>query len=321
MRFPRPFRPRPAALAAVLAFLPAARAAESGAVVAADGSGQFNSIQAAVDAAPQLAAPSPPWVIRIKAGVYRERLYVQREKRFLRLVGDDPARTEIAYGLYAKVPGPDGRPIGTFLTPTVWIDADDFAVENLTLANTAGPKGQALALRVDGDRVSFRHCRFLGWQDTILGNRGRHYYENCTVTGAVDFIFGAATEFFESCQLHCAGNGYITAASTPAGEPFGFVFSHCDIVGDVPGVQAYLGRPWRAYASVIFLDTRMSAVVRPVGWHNWNRPEREKTARYSEFGSTGPGANPAARAPWARPLTAAEAAAITPARVLGGWQP
>ena len=88
MRFPRPFRPRPAALAAVLAFLPAARAAESGAVVAADGSGQFNSIQAAVDAAPQLAAPSPPWVIRIKAGVYRERLYVQREKRFLRLVGD-----------------------------------------------------------------------------------------------------------------------------------------------------------------------------------------------------------------------------------------
>ena len=299
-------------------------AANADTVVAADGSGQFATVQAAIDAAPQLVRPSPPWIIRVKAGSYRERVYVQREKRFVRLVGDDPARTVIAFDLYAKVPGPDGKPIGTFLTPTVWIDADDFRIENLTIANTAGPRGQALALRVDGDRDVFRNCRFLGWQDTILGNRGRHYFEGCTVEGAVDFIFGAATEFYEACRIRCMGDGYITAASTPPGEPFGLVFSNCAIEGGNPGVRTYLGRPWRAYASVTFLNTRMSGVVRPVGWQNWGRPEREKTARYAEFNSTGPGTDPSARAPWSRALTAAEAGGITAGRVLGGqdgWKP
>ena len=329
-RLNMPSRGLAAAVVALWPLLPRAGAAAGEAaanadtIVAADGSGQFTTVQAAIDAAPQLARPSPPWIIRVKAGSYRERVYVQREKRFVRLIGDDPARTVIAFGLYAKVPGPDGKPIGTFLTPTVWIDADDFRIENLTIANTAGPKGQALALRVDGDRDVFRNCRFLGWQDTILGNRGRHYYEGCTVEGAVDFIFGAATEFYETCRIRCVGDGYITAASTPAGEPFGLVFSNCEIEGGNPGVRTYLGRPWRAYASVTFLNTRMSEVVRPVGWHNWDRPEREKTARYAEFNSTGAGADSSARAPWSRPLAAAEAATITAVRVLGGqdgWNP
>jgi len=326
----RPSREWAAAVIALGALLPCARtasgdpAAKPDAVVAADGSGQFTTVQAAIDAAPQLSRPSPPWIIRVREGTYRERIYVQREKRFVRLVGDDPERTVIAFDLYAKVTGPDGRPIGTFLTPTAWIDADDFSIDNLTIANTAGPKGQALALRVDGDRDVFRNCRFLGWQDTILGNRGRHYYHGCTITGAVDFIFGAATEFYESCEIRCLGNGYITAASTPAGEPFGFVFSNCTISGDNPGVRTYLGRPWRACASVTFINTRMTEVVRPEGWHNWDRPEREKTARYAEFASTGAGARPSARAPWSRTLTAAEAGAITVGRVLGGpdgWKP
>ena len=109
----------------------------------------------------------------------------------------------------------------------------------------------------------FRNCRFLGWQDTIFGNRGRHYYENCYIAGAVDFIFGGATEFYEHCHIHCLGNGYITAASTPADHPFGYVFSHCQITGENPDVKTYLGRPWRAYASVTFLNTEMSGVVRP----------------------------------------------------------
>jgi pectinesterase len=319
-----------AAALALGAFVAAVRAdpndpqARFSAVAAADGSGQFTSVQAAINAAPQLSPPSPLWIIRVKPGVYRERVYVQREKRLVRLVGDDPERTEIAFDLYANVAGPDGKPIGTFLTPTVWIDADDFGIENMTIANTAGPKGQALALRVDGDRVVFKNCRFLGWQDTILGNRGRHYFEGCTIAGAVDFIFGAATEFYESCRIRCLGDGYITAASTPAGEPFGFVFANCEITGDNPSVRTYLGRPWRDFASVTFLNTRMTQVVRPSGWHNWDRPAREKTARYAEFGSTGAGADPSGRAPWSRPLSAAEAGAITPGRVLAGadgWKP
>jgi pectinesterase len=303
--------------------LSGAAPSNDGAVVAADGSGQFKSVQEAVNAAPQTSSASSPWTIHVMPGTYREIVYVQREKRFVRLVGNDPLTTVITYDLHASMPGKDGKPIGTFHTPTVWIDADDFTVENLTLANSAGNVGQALALRVDGDRVCFRNCRFLGWQDTILANRGRQFFTGCTIQGAVDFIFGGATALFTQCAITCTGNGYITAASTPPSQPFGFVFSNCTVDG-APGVQTYLGRPWRAYGSVIFLNTQMSGVVRPVGWHNWNQPEREKTARFCEFGSTGMGAAASARVPWARTLTKADAADITPQRVLGGidgWSP
>ena len=140
----------------------------------------------------------------------------------------------------------------------------------------------------------------------------------------MDFIFGAATVFFEKCHIHCLRNGYITAASTPYDQPFGFVFSDCRITGQTPEVRTYLGRPWRLYASTIFLNTEMSKVVRPEGWNNWKKPEAEKTARYAEFNSRGPGTDPQARVSWARQLTPAEAAAITRQKVLAGsdgWDP
>ena len=302
---------------------PPVATAQTSLIVAADGSGQFTSVQAAIMAVPISASTN--WsTIRIKPGVYKELIYVQRERGLIHLVGDDRRTTTITFNLHANVPGPDGKPIGTFRTSTAVTDADDFAVENVTFENSAGPVGQALALRVDGDRVAFRHCRFLGWQDTILLNRGRHYFENCYIAGHVDFIFGGATAFFENCRIHCLSNGYITAASTPPQQPFGFVFSNCGITGASPEVKAYLGRPWRAFAGVTFLNTKMSDNVRPDGWDNWRDPEREKTARYAEFNSSGPGANPSARVPWARQLTEAEARAITVEKVLGGadgWNP
>jgi pectinesterase len=294
-----------------------------GSVVAADGSGQFKSLQEAINAAPQTSSASVPWTIHVRPGTYHEIVYVQREKHHVRIMGEDPLRTTVTFGLFASMPGLDGKPIGTFHTPTLWIDADDFSVENLTIENSAGRVGQALALRLDGDRATFLNCRFLGWQDTILANRGRHYFHGCTVRGAVDFIFGGATAFFEHCEIECVGNGYITAASTPANQPFGFVFSNCDISG-APGVQAYLGRPWRPYAKVVFLNSRMSAVIRPAGWHNWNQPEREKTSQFAEWGNTGPGADLSARVAWSKRLSNADASEITEAHVLGapdGWAP
>src|SRR6185436_18258150 len=203
---------------------------------------------------PQNTRASSRWVIFIKAGTYRELVYVQHEKRFVTLVGEDPARTILTFDLAATRPGPDGLPIGTFRTPSTQIDADDFVAENLTFENSAGPVGQALAVRVDGDRAVFRNCRFLGWQDTILLNRGRQYFENCYIEGHVDFIFGAATAWFERCRIHALRDGYITAASTPADVAFGFVFSHATISG-APNVKTYLGRPWRAHSSVTFLNT------------------------------------------------------------------
>src|SRR5919107_250664 len=177
------------------------RAAPVELVVAADGSAKYRTVQEAVMAVPA-GTPDSPVIIRIKPGTYKELVYIQREKRFFKLVGEDAARTVITFDLNANLKGLDGKPIGTFRTPTAQIDADDFTAENVTFENSAGPLGQALAIRVDGDRAVFRNCRFLGWQDTIFINRGRQYFENCYVAGHVDFIFGAATAFFEHCHIH-----------------------------------------------------------------------------------------------------------------------
>ena len=276
------------ALALVLAGEPLA--AQTNLVVAPDGSGQFRTVQAAIMAVPSGSRENPV-VIHIQPGIYKELIYVQREKSYFKLVGENPTNTILTFNLYAGITNAEGSPIGTFKTPSTTIDADDFTAENLTFENSAGPVGQALAIRVDGDRAAFRNCRFLGWQDTILLNRGRQYFENCHIAGQMDFIFGAATAWFEQCRIYCLRGGYITAASTPADQPFGFVFANCKITGE-SGVKTYLGRPWRIYASAIFLNTEMSDVVRLEGWNDWSKPETHQTARYAEFNSTGPGANP-----------------------------
>jgi pectinesterase len=283
--------------------------------VAADGSGRFKSVQEAIMSVPSGTAANPV-VIHIKSSNYHELIYVQREKTYFRLVGDDATNTVITFGLYAGMTNLDGKPLGTFKTPTATIDADHFTADNITFENSAGPVGQALALRVDGDHAAFHHCRFLGWQDTILLNRGRQYFSDCYIAGHVDFIFGAAAAWFENCQIHCLRPGYITAASTPADQPYGFVFSHCSITGE-PGVKTFLGRPWRIHASTVWLNCQMSEVVRPEGWFDWKKPESHATVRYGEFNSTGPGGNSSARVPWSRQLTAEEAGAMTVERVLG----
>ncbi len=303
-------------------FLPMLVCADTNLFVAADGSAQFRTVQEAVMAVPA-GSESNHVRIHIKPGVYREVVYVQREKRFFHFLGENPTNTILTFDLNANQKGLDGKPIGTFRTPSTLVDADDFTAENITFENSAGPVGQALAIRVDGDRVVFRNCRFLGWQDTILLNRGRQYFENCFIQGHVDFIFGGATALFEKCRIHCLRNGYITAASTPDTQAFGFVFDECEITGE-PDVKTFLGRPWRNFASTIFMNTKMSEIVRPVGWHNWNKKEAEATTRYAEFRNSGPGAATEARAPWVKQLSAEDAKAITAQKVLGGadgWHP
>lgn len=282
-----PILQRAITLATSLLFANLAFSAQTTITVSADGTGQFTKVQDAIMAVPE-GRPENPVIIRIKPGTYKEQIYVQREKRFFHLVGDDPKTTKLTYDLHANIAGKDGKPIGTFRTPSTQIDADDFTAENITFENSAGPVGQALAIRVDGDRAVFRNCRFLGWQDTILLNRGRQFFDRCYIEGHVDFIFGGATAWFDKCHIHCLKNGYITAASTPDNAPFGFVFSDCQITAASPDVKTFLGRPWRAFSAVTFLRTEMCDAVRPPGWNNWDLPEREKTVRYAEFKSTGP---------------------------------
>jgi len=308
--------------AALLLFLATKLPAQTNLFVAADGSAQFQTVQAAIMSVPSGSRENPV-VIHIAPGTYQELIYIQREKRYFKLVGDNATNTILSFNLYAGITNAEGKPIGTFKTPSTTIDADDFSAENLTFANTAGPVGQALAIRVDGDRASFRHCRFLGWQDTILLNRGRQYFENCYICGHVDFIFGAATAWFEKCEIHSLRDGYLTAASTPVDAEFGFVFSHCKVTGE-PGAHTLLGRPWRIYASTIYLSCDMSDVVQPKGWFDWKKPEAHATARYAEYNSTGAGASPATRPDWTKQLSDAEAKKITLEKVLGGadgWNP
>lgn len=289
--------------------------------VAKDGSGEFSSVQKAVDSAPALSRR--PIVIHIKPGIYRERVTVPPYKTFLTLRGDDAMNTVITFDVH---PGPNpsgGRALITFDTPTVFIQANDFTAENITFENSAGRQGQALALTIMGDRGVFRYCRFLGFQDTLLAQAGRQYFDHCYIQGATDFIFGGSEAYFDQCEIHVTANGYITAANTPKDQRFGYVFSHSKITGE-PGALTYLGRPWRAYAATVFLNTEMPANVRPAGWNNWNDPAKEKTARYAEYGSTGPGADLSGRVGWGKQLTAAEAATYSIDNVLGGedgWDP
>ena len=307
---------------AALFFSAVSLIAQTNLFVAADGSASFSSVQSAIMAVPAGSRENPV-VIHIAPGTYKELIYIQREKRFFKLVGENPTNTVLTFNLYAGITNAEGKPIGTFKTPSTTIDADDFSAENLTFENSAGPVGQALAIRVDGDRASFRNCKFLGWQDTILLNRGRQYFENCYVCGHVDFIFGAATAWFENCEIHALRDGYLTAASTPVDVPFGFVVSHCKITGE-PGVKTILGRPWRIYASTIYLNCELANVVRPEGWNDWKKPESHTTTRYAEFNSTGSGASPTNRPDWVKPLKKSEAQKITVEKVLGGadgWDP
>jgi len=289
-------------------------------VVAADGSGDLTSVQDAVYAAPDEPQGARAFVIHIKPGTYREIVTVPPQKGAITFEGEDAATTIITGSNTALTPDVNGKPMGTFKTATVFVQDDDFSASNITFQNSAGNHGQALAINVTGDRAIFRKCRFLGWQDTILLLKQRQYFEDCSITGVTDFIFGAATAYFQRCDIHCLSNGYVTAASTPQDHPYGFVFANGAITAE-PNVKTYLGRPWRPFASVTFLNTLLSSAIQPDGWHSWNKADTVHTARYAEYQSNGPGASPATRVPWSRQLTAPEAAAMTIDKVLDGWSP
>jgi len=292
------------------------------AIVAADGTGQYTSLQEAIDAAPLMSA-APAWVILVKPGYYHAPIYVPREKRFLTIVGENPLRTTLGFDLTAAESGADGRPIGMYRTATLYVDADDFVLENLSVANSTGPNGPAVALRIDGDRAVFRNCRFLGWQGTVLANRGRQYFERCLITGHEDFIAGAATSYFFKCEIHSWRDGHLTAASTPADSANGFVFVDCHVTGETPAVRAFLGRPWGEYASVAFVRTTLDAIVEPAGWDSSGRPAWEQTTRFAEGGSGGAGASDH-RISWAQKLEEGGATALSVNGVLGGtdrWSP
>lgn len=294
-------------------------------VVAKDGSGDFRSVQEAVLACRDYSERE--YTIRVRNGTYREKLVIPSWKARITIVGEDVDSTIVTYDDYSGKIDSTGKKINTFTSYTCLVAGNNVRVENITFVNSAGRVGQAVALHVEGDRCVFRNCRLIGNQDTHLasGDNSRQYYYGCHIEGTTDFIFGAATAFFENCTIVSKRNSYITAASTPAAKQYGFVFLNCSLLSsDTAANRVFLGRPWRSFAYTAFVNCTMGGHIVPEGWHNWDKPECEKTARYSEFQSSGPGANPGARVAWSRQMTAEEAGRMTAKNVLRGqdnWDP
>jgi pectinesterase len=267
--------------------------------------------------------------IEIAPGTYHERLNITQNHPNITLLGTGhaPEDVVITNSLNAKQAG------GTFFTETVQVNGAGFEADNLTFENTAGNSGQAVAIAVRADRVVFKHCRFLGHQDTLFADYGRQYYLDAYIEGGVDFIFGNAAAVFDHSEIHSNGPGYLTAQSrTSADQKTGYVILSSKVTASLDPHPApethstgiFLGRPWRPYARVVYIDTELPADIRPEGWNNWGKTSNEQTAFFAEYHSTGPGAQPSARVPWSHQLTAAEARRFYPRVFLAGsdhWNP
>jgi pectinesterase len=298
----------------------------------------YTTIQAAVNAAPEAGA-----VIRIRPGVYREVVHVDKPKIQLRGDTDDWAKVVLVYGNSAA------STCGTSCSATLFVTGSDFFAGMMTIANdyskTSDVPSQAVALSVRADRAVLRHVRLLGAQDTLYASSmgcmkegekcvtGRQYYADCYIEGHVDFVFGDAKAVFEGCEIHSIAHGahesggYLTAQSnTRVGQDAGYVFDHCRVTADAGAGDVYLGRPWRDYSTVIFTNTEMLAPIMPEGWSDWkDAPQpRLPTATYAEFKSSGLGANPEGREPYSRQLTKADAKRYETEAYLAGndkWNP
>ncbi len=280
--------------------------------VSRDGTGQFRTISEAVEVC--RAFMSYHKVIYVKNGVYKEKLIIPSWLTNIEICGQSADGTIITYDDHANIRRTEtGQPMGTFRTYTVKVEGCDIKFKNITIENNAARLGQAVALHTEGDRLVFTGCRLLGNQDTVYTGMGdtRLYFDNCYIEGTTDFIFGPSTAWFENCEIHSKQNSYITAASTPEGTRYGYVFNRCRLTAAAGVDKVYLGRPWRPWAHTLFMNCEMGAHIVPAGWHNWGDTANEKTARYEEYNNSGAGASTAQRVGWSRQLTKKEAAQVT----------
>ncbi|MEZ4837637.1 pectinesterase family protein [Flavobacterium sp.] len=273
---------------------------EKNIVVSLDGSGDFTSIQEAINNTK--AFPYEEITIFIKNGKYNEKINIHQWNSNLSLVGENREKTIISFDDYFDKMK-KGRN-STFYTYTLQIQGDDVKIKNLTIENTSGEVGQAVALSVTSNRVIIANCTILGNQDTLYASgTGKQFYTNCYIEGTTDFIFGSATAVFDSCRIHSKKNSYITAASTPEKAQYGFVFKDCNLTSNQNITKVYLGRPWRIYAKTVFINCKLGNHILPEGWHNWSKPEAEKTSFYAEYNNNGVEANEKSRVKWSHQLS------------------
>ena len=288
-------------------------------IVAADGSGDFKTVQEAINAVPDFRKNRT--TIFIKAGIYKEKLVLPASKTNVTLIGENVKTTILTYDDFASKKNRFGEIMGTTGSTSFYIFGDGFRAQNITFENSSGPVGQAVAVRIDGDQVAFFNCRFLGFQDTLYphGENSRQYYKNCLIEGTVDFIFGWSTALFDDCTIFCKDHGYITAPSTNETTAFGFVFMTCKITGNAKENSFYLGRPWRPFGKSVFINCELGKHIKAEGWDNWRNEENEKTAFFAEYKNSGEGANPENRVKWSVQLSPEEIKKYTHANILGEW--
>lgn len=288
-------------------------------VVSRDGTGNFRTLQEAIESA--RAFMDYTVTIYVRNGVYKEKVIVPSWVENIDIIGEDRDKTIITYDDHANI-----NKMGTFRTYTVKVEGSDITFKNLTIENNVAQLGQAVALHTEGDRLKFINCRILGNQDTIYTGAKftRLYFKDCYIDGTTDFIFGPSTALFEDCIIHSKRNSYVTAASTPKEAKYGYVFKHCKLTAE-PGVdKVYLGRPWRPYAYTLFIECELGKHIVSAGWHNWGKQSNEETARYMEYKNTGEGANASERVAWSKQLTKKEAEAVTVDaifRTQSNWNP
>ena len=291
-------------------------------VVARDGTGAFRTVDEALEVC--RAFMEYHKVIYIKKGTYKEKLIIPQWLQNIELCGEDMNETIITFDDHANIEF-GGKKLGTFRTYTLKIEGNDITLKNLTIENNAARLGQAVALHTEGDRLVFVNCRFIGHQDTIYTGMPatRLFFKGCYICGTTDFIFGPSTAWFEDCTIESLVNSYVTAASTPQDQPFGYIFNNCRLIAK-PGVdKVYLGRPWRDYGYTLFMNCELGGHIRPEGWHHWEK-QREQTARYLEYNNRGEGAQSQQRVAWSRQLTKKEVQQITMEKVFSrqdNWQP
>jgi pectinesterase len=295
-------------------------------IVAADGTGDFKTVQQAVDSIPDNNAGSK--IIFIKSGTYHEKIRITQP--FVHLIGGDPEKTTLTFDDFARKKDADGKELGTFGSFSATVRAAGFEADNITFENPSAPRkvvGQTVALGVDSDRAAFRNCRFLANQDTLYADSGRQYYYKCFVRGDVDFIFGNAAAVFDQCEIQSSGKGYLTAQSrTSNDQTTGYVLVNCKLTAadGVADGSVYLGRPWRPYARVVYLQCEMGPQINPAGWLKWRATDKGMKVVYAEYACTGPGAVNDKRVDWSKQLSPAEADGFSKEKFLAGddgWAP
>jgi pectinesterase len=275
--------------------------------------GDHPTVQAAVDAVPE--GNDTPLTIAVAPGTYREKVFIPASKPniLLRGTGRDRSDTVIVFDTPAEYGGSTG-------SATVRIAANDVTARNLTFSNDFDEaahelKGeQALAMKTTGDRIVFEDTAFLGNQDTLMTDSpklttvSRVYVRDSSIEGDVDFVYGRATTVIERSVIRAlsrgsdSNNGYITAASTWKGNPYGFLITRSKIVSDAPAGTYHLGRPWHpggepdAVAQVLIRDTWLPAAVKSSPWTDMSGFSW-KDARFTEHRNYGPGATVTADRP------------------------